>query len=387
MIELRKVTRRFGRVTVLKDISLAADEGSFLALLGPSGCGKSTLLRIIAGLDRPDSGEVLIGGQDVAALTAAQRNVAMVFQSYALYPHLTVAQNIALPLAMRGRSRLERSLFGRFLGSARCKQQEEVRRVREIAGQLGIENLLDRKPGQLSGGQKQRVAVARALVREPSIFLLDEPLSNLDAKLRVQMRAEIVALNRRIGRTFVYVTHDQAEAMAMADRVAVMLDGRIAQLATPRELYERPRSMEVAAFVGLHPINFTPPATWDALPGGFALPPGSLPPGSLPSGRKVVIGIRPEHLVPAREGRVRGRLAHMEYQGAEILLDVRLEDGTLLKAVAPGDWPAVEEGEEVRLSYLPRNLHLFEADSGTRLSLEVFEGTDGSNGREARPCH
>src|SRR5690625_1187135 len=364
MIELRKVTRRFGTVTVLKDISLAAEEGSFLALLGPSGCGKSTLLRIIAGLDRPDSGAVFIGGQDVGELTAAQRNVAMVFQSYALYPHLTVAQNIALPLAMRRRSRLERSLLGRFLSSARRKQQEDGQRVREIAGQLGIEALLERKPSQLSGGQKQRVAVARALVREPSIFLLDEPLSNLDAKLRVQMRAEIVALNRRIGRTFVYVTHDQAEAMAMADKVAVMLDGRIAQFATPRELYETPVSMEVAAFVGLYPINFTTAAPWDALPGGFRLPPDALPRDG-----KVVIGIRPEHLVPAADGSVSGRLAHLEYQGAEILLDVRIEDGTLLKAVAPGDWQGAEEGAEVRLAYLPRNLHVFAADGGKRLSV------------------
>jgi len=364
MIELRNVTRRFGTTTVLKDISLAAEEGSFLALLGPSGCGKSTLLRIIAGLDRPNSGEVILGGRDVRNLTAAERNVAMVFQSYALYPHLTVAQNIALPLAMRGRSRFERSLIGRWFPASREKQQEEIRRVREIADQLGILPLLERKPSQLSGGQKQRVAVARALVREPSIFLLDEPLSNLDAKLRVQMRAEIVAPNRRIGRTFVYVTHDQAEAMAMADKVAVMLDGRIAQFASPRELYETPVSMDVAAFVGLYPINFTKAADWTALPGGFRLPPGSLP-----QGKQVIIGIRPEHLFPDPEGPVRGKLVRMEYQGAEVLLDVRIDGGTLVKAVAPGDWQRAEARGDLRLSYLPRHLHVFAAGSGERLEL------------------
>ena len=379
MIELRNVTRRFGPVTVLEDISLTAEDGAFLALLGPSGCGKSTLLRIIAGLDRPDSGEVWIGGRDVRELSAAQRNIAMVFQSYALYPHLTVAQNIALPLAMRGRTRLERSVLRGLLPSARRKQAEEGRRVREIAGQLGIEALLERKPSQLSGGQKQRVAVARALVRDPSVFLLDEPLSNLDAKLRVQMRAEIVALNRRTGRTFIHVTHDQAEAMAMADKVAVMLEGRIAQFATPRALYETPVSMDVAAFVGTHPINFTAAAPWEALPGGFRLPPAALPPGV-----RVVIGIRPEHLVPSPEGSVSGRLVHLEYQGAEVLLDVRIDDGSLIKALAPGDWPGpgggAEEGAEVRLFYEPHNLHVFDAEGGQRLQVEGIgrEGTRGA---------
>ena len=321
MIELRNVTRRFGTTTVLKDISLAAEEGSFR----PSGSirlRKIDALRIIAGLDRPNSGEVILGGRDVRNLTAAERNVAMVFQSYALTAFDGRAEYRA-SLAMRGRSRFERSLIGRWFPASREKQQEEIRRGREIADQLGILPLLERKPSQLSGGQKQRVAVARALVREPSIFLLDEPLSNLDAKLRVQMRAEIVALNRRIGRTFVYVTHDQAEAMAMADKVAVMLDGRIAQFASPRELYETPVSMDVAAFVGLYPINFTKAADWTALPGGFRLPPGSLP-----QGKQVIIGIRPEHLFPDPEGPVRGKLVRMEYQGAEVLLDVRIDGGT-----------------------------------------------------------
>lgn len=371
MIELRNVTRHFGPVTVLEGISLAAEEGAFLALLGPSGCGKSTLLRIIAGLDRPNSGEVLIGGREVSELTAAQRNIAMVFQSYALYPHLTVAENIALPMAMRGQTRLERSIVGGLLPSARIKRTEQGKRVREIAAQLGIEPLLERKPSQLSGGQKQRVAVARALVRDPSIFLLDEPLSNLDAKLRVQMRAEIVALNRRIGRTFIHVTHDQAEAMAMADKVAVMLGGQIAQFGTPRDLYETPVSRDVAAFVGTHPINFTAAATPDALPSGF-----SLPAGILPTGSKTFIGIRPEHLTPSSAGPVKGRLVHLEYQGAEMLLDLRLEDGSIVRSLAPGDWHAAGEGEEMRLGFAPRNLHIFDAATGSRITVEGY-GRDG----------
>ena len=374
MIELRNVTRHFGPVTVLEGISLAAEQGAFLALLGPSGCGKSTLLRIIAGLDRPNSGEVLIGGRDVSELTAAQRNIAMVFQSYALYPHLTVAENIALPLAMRGQTRLERSVIGGLFPTARAKRAEQGVRVREIARQLSIEPLLERKPSQLSGGQKQRVAVARALVRDPSIFLLDEPLSNLDAKLRVQMRAEIVALNRRIGRTFIHVTHDQAEAMAMADKVAVMLGGQIAQFGTPRELYETPVSKDVAAFVGTHPINFTAEATPDALPAGL-----QLPAEIVPKGDKVVIGIRPEHITPSASGTVKGRLVHLEYQGAEMLLDVYLEDGSTVRALAPGDWQAVSEGEEIRLGFAHQNLHIFDAATGKRLTVEGY-GRDGVGG-------
>jgi multiple sugar transport system ATP-binding protein len=378
MIELRNVTRRFGSVTVLEGISLAAEHGSFLALLGPSGCGKSTLLRIIAGLDRPNSGTVLIGGRDVAELTAAQRNIAMVFQSYALYPHLTVAQNIALPLAMRGQTRLERSIIGRSLPSARAKRAQQQRQVREVAAVLGIEQLLARKPAQLSGGQKQRVAVARALVRDPSVFLLDEPLSNLDAKLRVQMRAEIVALNRRIGRTFIHVTHDQAEAMAMADKVAVMLDGTIAQFGTPRDLYETPASRDVAAFVGTHPINFIGPAKPGGLPQGFQV--AGL---DAANGAKVVVGVRPEHLVPSDHGAVEGRLVRLEYQGAEMLLDVRIEDGSTIRALAPGDWQAANEGDRIRLGYAPRNLHVFDAATGKRLLVEGA-GQDGSP--QVRSC-
>ena len=235
MIDLQHVTRHFGPVVALDDISLSIEDGSFTSLLGPSGCGKSTTLRIIAGLEQPTSGRVIFSGRDVTALTAAERNIAMVFQSYALYPHMTVRQNIALPLAMRNMSRLERMPgLDRLLPGARQKMRDHARQVQAIARMLQIESLLDRKPGALSGGQKQRAAAARALVRDPAAFLLDEPLSNLDAALRVQMRGELTDLHRRTGRTFIYVTHDQAEAMSMSDRVAVIMHGRIPAGRQPR---------------------------------------------------------------------------------------------------------------------------------------------------------
>ncbi len=361
MIELRSISRRFGATTVLDGVSLAARDGRFLALLGPSGCGKSTLLRIVAGLDAADAGAVLFDGRDVSALTAAERNVAMVFQSYALYPHLTVAENIALPLAMRTLSRLERSPLGRLSARARGRRAAIAAQVGEIAEMLAIAPLLGRKPAQLSGGQKQRVAVARALVRAPSVFLLDEPLSNLDAALRVQMRGEIVALNRRTGRTFVYVTHDQAEAMGMADEVAVMLGGRIAQCAPPRTLYERPASQAVAAFVGAHPINLVPGPANGGLPvflGATALPTPARP---------VVAGLRPEHLAPQADGPVSARLLRVEYQGSEVVLECAATCGTVLRAMAPGDWAPPAPGAPVRLGFEARRLHLFDAATGARL--------------------
>ena len=361
MIELRDVTRRYGATTILDAVSLSAQEGAFLALLGPSGCGKSTLLRVLAGLDAPDAGAVLFDGRDVTTLTATERNVAMVFQSYALYPHLTVAENIALPLAMRTLTRLERSPFGRISTRARARRRRIAAQVADVAEMLAIAPLLGRKPSQLSGGQKQRVALARALVREPSVFLLDEPLSNLDAALRVQMRGEIVALNRRTGRTFVYVTHDQAEAMGMADEVAVMLGGRIAQRAAPRTLYERPATQTVAAFVGAHPINLVPGPASGGAP-AFLDAAASLFPRS-----PVVVGLRPEHLAPCPDGPVRARLRRMEYQGSELAIECVTACGTMLRAMAPGDWAAPAPGAMVALGFEPRRLHLFDAATGARL--------------------
>jgi multiple sugar transport system ATP-binding protein len=365
MLQLQGVVRRFGATTVLNGISLDVPEGSFVSLLGPSGCGKSTTLRIMAGLDRPDEGRVLMHGRDVSERTAAERNVAMVFQSYALYPHLTVAQNIALPLTMREMSRVERLPWvSRLLPAAAGKRQAIAGRVDRIAQLLGIGELLGRKPGQLSGGQQQRVAVGRALVRDPSVFLLDEPLSNLDAKLRIQMRSELAALHRRTGRSFVYVTHDQAEAISMSDRVALMLGGEIAQIGPPRELYERPASRTVAAFIGDHPINLLDVALG---PTGLAPPFEAYRAMGPLAAKRAVLGLRPEHLRLAEDGPVRARLEAVEYLGSETGLEVRLEDGRLVRASAAGDARLPAPGEAVRLSFEPRHAHLFDAADGARL--------------------
>ena len=353
-LELRAVDRRFGAEAVLSGVSLRVPAGAFTTLLGASGCGKSTTLRIMAGLDRPTAGTVLLEGRDVVGLTAHQRNVAMVFQSYALYPHLTVAQNIALPLTMRRMTAAQRlPVVGRFMPGAATARAGVASAVGRAADMLGLSGLLDRKPAQLSGGQKQRVALARALVRDPSIFLLDEPLSNLDARLRVQTRAELVALHRRSGRAFVYVTHDQAEAMAMSDQVIVMVAGRVAQAGPPRELYERPATKAVAAFIGAHPINLVAPEE-----GAGAL---------TPRAERAVLGLRPEHLAPAEAGAVEATLVGVEYLGAEALLTVRTERGAALRAVAPGGWPPPPPGARIRLGFDPARAHLFDPASGARL--------------------
>jgi multiple sugar transport system ATP-binding protein len=255
-VSVRAVSKAFGSTQVLKSISLDVAEGEFLTLLGPSGCGKSTLLRLIAGLDAQDSGTIFIGQAQVDALRPKQRNVAMVFQSYALYPHMTVAQNMALPLRMRRLSRAQRlPLLGRLLPGTSAISKSIEAEVARTAAALGMDHLLDRKPGQLSGGQRQRVAVGRAMVRQPAVFLMDEPLSNLDAKLRVQMRSEIKELHHRLGITFIYVTHDQSEAMTMSDRVAVMLDGELIQVAPPQAIYADPVDRRVAEFIGSPKIN------------------------------------------------------------------------------------------------------------------------------------
>ena len=235
VFSLRDIRKSFAGNAILKGVSIEAEAGEFIALVGPSGCGKSTLLRIVAGLDHADSGEIRIGDREMSQLTAADRNIAMVFQSYALYPHLTAGQNIAVPLAMRKLTGLQRlPLIGTLLPGQRRICADIQRQVRTMAISLKIDHLLDRKPGQMSGGQRQRVALARAMVRNPSLFLMDEPLSNLDANLRVHARGEIVDLHRRAGVPTLYVTHDQSEALSMADRVAVMIGGNLLQLAAPQ---------------------------------------------------------------------------------------------------------------------------------------------------------
>ena len=300
-ISLKGIAKSFGSVEVLHDISLDIAAGEFLTLLGPSGCGKSTLLRIVAGLERQSAGSVDIGDRRVDALPARDRDIAMVFQSYALYPHMTVAANIGLPLTMRRMNLWQRlPLLGPLLPGVRAARAAISRDVAEAAGALDIAMLLDRKPGQLSGGQKQRVALGRAMVRHPAAFLLDEPLSNLDAKLRVQMRAELTELQRRLGATMIYVTHDQTEALTMSDRVAVMLSGRLQQVAAPRRLYDDPQTLAVAEFVGSPKINVIPAAE------GFH-------------------AVRPEalHLVTAgTPGAIAGKVRLVEHTGAECLIHV-----------------------------------------------------------------
>lgn len=253
------VVKSFGQTQVLKGISLDIRHGEFIALVGPSGCGKSTLLRIIAGLESQSAGDIVIAGRSVAGVRAADRNLSMVFQSYALYPHLSVADNIAVPLRMRTMGAVQRlPLVGRWMPGAAKRNREIDAEVRKAASTLEIETLLDRKPGQLSGGQRQRVALGRALVRDPAAFLLDEPLSNLDAKLRVQTRGEIAELHRRLGATFIYVTHDQVEAMTMSSRIAVMMEGQILQCDAPDLVYEDPEDIRVAEFIGSPKINILP---------------------------------------------------------------------------------------------------------------------------------
>jgi multiple sugar transport system ATP-binding protein len=255
-LSLQQVSKGFGTTRVLEDVSLEAGSGEFLTLLGPSGCGKSTLLRIIAGLETADSGSVSIGGRAVDSLAPAERDVAMVFQTYALYPHLTVAENLAVPLQLRRLSWGQRlPLLGSLLPGVRQVSAEIARAVTDVAELLDLQALLQRRPGELSGGQRQRVALGRAIIRSPAIFLMDEPLSNLDAQLRRRLRHELVSLHRRLGRTLIYVTHDREEAMAMSDRIAVMLDGRIVQTGSPTQVYHDPAHLRVAELIATGRIN------------------------------------------------------------------------------------------------------------------------------------
>lgn len=368
-IEFKDVYRRYGATAALNGISLTVAEGTLTTLLGPSGCGKSTTLRIIAGLDRQTSGQVLIDGRDVTGLAAAERNIAMVFQSYALYPHMTVRQNITLPLAMRNMNAWQRlPLLNRLLASARRLSAAHRNKVREVAALLDIETLLERKPSQLSGGQQQRAAVARALVRDPIAFLLDEPLSNLDVKLRLQMRGELVDLHKRTGRTFVYVTHDQAEAMSMSDQIAVMMEGRIVQSGTPREIYERPATREIAAFVGDHPLNLVEVSSRSGdLPEPFTC----FALDARPEAERIVIGLRPEALFPAADGPLAGRVLRLEYLGSGAVATVIFPGDQTIRAILPAHSILRQPGERIRLAFNPDHAHLFDASTGARLGMHL----------------
>ncbi|MEZ2131598.1 MULTISPECIES: ABC transporter ATP-binding protein [unclassified Sinorhizobium] len=368
-LSLRGITKSFGDNAILKGVSLDVGPGEFIALVGPSGCGKSTLLRILAGLDHADTGEFLIDGKDMSTVAAADRNIAMVFQSYALYPHLTAAQNIAVPLIMRRLTRTQRLPFiGSFMPGQRNVRATIARDVREMAVSLKIDHLLDRKPGQMSGGQRQRVALARAMVRHPSVFLMDEPLSNLDANLRVHARGEIVELHRRAGVPTVYVTHDQAEALSMADRVAVMIGGNLLQLATPQAIYDDPAHVEVARFIGQPRINLLPALAESGIVafGGMRL---SLKDAGF-NGTAVTIGIRPEfvQLADSRQDGLAAHIERMEFLGSEVILHCRLDaiGGTIVARVAPSETRGLAAGMPIALALSPDRAMVFSED-GRRL--------------------
>ena len=329
-IGLRSISKSFGSTEVIKSLDLSVSNGEFITIVGPSGCGKSTLLRIIAGLENQSTGDVEIDGNVVNNTRASERDLAMVFQSYALYPHLTVQQNMMVPLKLRRLSILERfPIIGWLMPNRRSKLDEIVNKVQVASETLQITHLLDRKPGQLSGGQQQRVAVGRAMVREPLAFLMDEPLSNLDAGLRVHMRAEISELHRDLKTTFIYVTHDQAEALTMSDRMAVMMDGEILQLDTPNEIYNNPSNIRVAEFVGSPKINILQGECDEK---GDIKCIGIKITDSIKLAQKgnISVGIRPEHmeLVTSNDKNVfKGKIVYRENLGSDIFLHVTVNEG------------------------------------------------------------
>lgn len=351
------------KVIPVKDISIDVEEGEFLTLLGPSGCGKSTLLRLIAGLEPPTRGRVVINGRDVSRVGPGKRNIAMVFQSYALYPHMTVADNIGAGLRLR-----------------KMPSDEIRRRVDDVAQKLGLQSLMDRKPGQMSGGQRQRVALARALVRQPDVFLLDEPLSNLDALLREQVRADLKQLFEKQQAPVVYVTHDQTEAMTLSSKVAVLYDGNLQQLAPPQEIYTRPANQFVAGFVGSPQMNLLTLSCQgnQAILGEFRIPMPNLP--TPPS--QVVLGIRPEdvHLAnPEERVTIQGRIFLVENLGMQNLISVMVKGSEVkIRALLPAHqaW----EGEEVSLSMSPQAIHWFDVQTGDRIQNHSSEQTPQSLG-------
>ena len=348
-VGIAEARKSYGAAKVLHGVNVDIGDGEFVVLVGPSGCGKSTLLRMIAGLEEISGGTISIGGRVVNDLPSKDRDIAMVFQSYALYPHMTVAQNMAFSLRLRG--------------APKAEMEERTRKAADI---LGLGQLLDRYPRQLSGGQRQRVAMGRAIVRDPAVFLFDEPLSNLDAKLRVAMRTEIKKLHQRLGTTTIYVTHDQIEAMTMADRIVVMHDGIIEQIGAPLELYDRPANRFVAGFIGSPAMNVLSGVARHGKAAQVEVAGRSLDvPHELPNGSPVSVGIRPEHFVIAEQG-LPARVQVVEPTGSElqVLVDIAGTGATVIlrerHALVPGD--------TIVLSAPADAIHLFDVESGVRLA-------------------
>ncbi|WP_159715891.1 ABC transporter ATP-binding protein [Geminicoccus flavidas] len=375
-LDLRGISKSFGDTAVLRDIDLSIGDGEFLTLVGPSGCGKSTLIRIIAGLEPQTAGSIEVDGVGIDHLRPHERRVAMVFQSYALYPHMTVFQNLALPLTMARLTMAERLPLVRLLSPRRRRVMAGIgQEVGAVAEQLQIDRLLDRRPAQLSGGQRQRVALGRAMVRHPAVFLMDEPLSNLDAKLRVHMRSELADLHARLRATFVYVTHDQVEAMTMSDRVAMMHGGRIIQLGTPAQLYDHPANLTVAQFIGSPTINLIKGRI--GTDGAVEIPGGRIDLATgLPAGAEVTVGLRPEAVVPAPLApafqdpvRLPARLHRRENLGPEQILHFDLvgaEKAGLTCRVMGNE--SVVADEPVDLLFEAGACHVFNA-AGERVAL------------------
>jgi sn-glycerol 3-phosphate transport system ATP-binding protein len=351
-VSLRDVRKAYAGTPVIHGVTCDIADGELIVVVGPSGCGKSTLLRMVAGLEEITAGEIAIGGRVVNAVEPKDRDIAMVFQNYALYPHMSVRENMAYGLRIRG-----------------LPKPEIAARVARAAGILQLDALLDRKPRQLSGGQRQRVAMGRAIVRDPQVFLFDEPLSNLDAQLRGQMRVEIKRLQQSLATTAIYVTHDQVEAMTLADRLIVMHAGVAEQIGAPLEVYERPATVFVAGFIGSPSMNFLPASI--AAGGAIALPGGALlprPPDGAPlaAGTAVTLGIRPEHIALDGDGALTVTVDLAEMLGADTIVHGRLADGTLLLARLPGT-ARVAPGERLTLAAEPAQLHLFDRTNGRRL--------------------
>ena len=350
-VSFRKLGKSYGALRIVKDIDLEIADGEFVVLVGPSGCGKSTTLRMLAGLESITSGEVWIGDRMVNALPPRERDIAMVFQDYALYPHKTVRENMGFSLKVRG-----------------VDAGDAVKRIDDAAAMLGISHLLERRPGQLSGGQRQRVAMGRAIVRRPQVFLFDEPLSNLDAKLRGQVRTEIKKLHQAISTTIIYVTHDQVEAMTLADRIVILKGGDIEQVGTPDEVYNRPASVFVGGFVGAPAMNFVRTRVegstavcsggqriaLDAIQGGRPRP---------MEGREIILGVRPEHVFAGETSGVAlaGRVEVVEPLGSDTLVHFSLGDAVLTARMPPSVRPQV--GETLRTSVDPSRVYLFDAET------------------------